>query len=441
MSWLEDELGIDPSDVIEFGGAVIDLWDNWERKEVSDAAAKFTRQRQILDISAFVREQFRLKDINTARKEWLNVSQRNVLEGTRDYAWAEAAYWNNRATSELEMGREQAADDALLRRRQFDSQSAALAVRGAEIAARRLSVPHERAENELRMAQSMARRETLARERTLLDAEAAERGEILAARTQAQQAGLAAVQARQAQVRGVGEMRTTARIEEAQMATGAVAAGSAARGMAGSFTGTATAQIGREAARDIAEIGLGVRSELAGLGERQAGLMLEGQRIESEGRLGAARDVVRRAELDAEGMGLSAEQAGLRARGAELGGREGILSAQEAQLGVEALAIASGREVSGRQLGRDLLQADLAAGQLGLRGAGATLDATRAIADLGDLELDISQLGSEITSGDTAIAIANWTLSRVPELPDTDAFFLRSALGTLLGSGQGRWGD
>ena len=285
MSWLEDELGIGWDDVVDFGATVIDLWDDWERSEISDASAKFTRGRQILDISAFVREQFRLKDINTARKEWMDISQRNILEGTRDYAWAESDYWTNRAKSELDMGRSRAADDALMRRRQFDSQSAALAVRGAQIAAQRLSMPHERAENELRQSQALARRETLAAERSLLDVETAERGQILAARSRSVQAGLESVQMRQAQVRGVGQARIGARQEQAQMAFGAVEAGAAARGMAGSFTGTAGAQIGREAQRDIAEIGMGVRSELAGLRERQAGLMLEGQRIESEGRL------------------------------------------------------------------------------------------------------------------------------------------------------------
>ena len=441
MAWLEDELGIDLKDVIDFGGSVIQLWDDWEQKEINDASAKFTRQRQILDISAFVREQYRLRDINNARMEWLDISQRAVLEGSRDLARTEATYWRTRSTAERAMGRSRAADDALARTREFDNQEAALNVRGAQIAARRLSMGHERSALELRQAEALAQREVLAEERSLLGLEAGERGKILAARQQAVQAGLAQVQLKQAQVSGVGAMRMQARGEQAQMEMGAVSAGAAARGLTGSFEGTAGALVGREAQRDITEIGLGVQAELGGLRERQAGLMLEGQRIRSEGALGAAGDAVRRAQLAAEGMGLSADEAALQAQVAELGGQEGILAAQEAQIDTQRLAIESGRQISDRQLLRDQTRADLTAAQSGLQAAGADLDAVRAIADLGDLDIDISQLGSEITSGETAIAIADWTLSRVPDLPDTDMFFLRSAIGTLLGSGQGSWRD
>ena len=525
MSWLEDELGIDPGDLLEFGGTLIDLWDDWETKEVNDAAARFTRGRQILDIAAFVGEQTRLREINTARAEWMNISQRAVLEGTRDYARAEADYWSGRAQAELDMGYTRAVDDAVMRERDFRNLERTLETRGAQIAANRLNLGaeyaeldvgqariaaqrlslgvdraqvgvgyariaaqrqqmgHERVEIGYRQQEAAAREDALGAERRLLESEAAERGQILEARRQAQQAGLQAVQARQAQVRGVGQMRTTARMEEAQMAGGAVAAGAAARGITGSFEGTAGRQIGREAARDVAEIGLGVRSEMASLAERQAGLMLEGQRIVSEGRMGFARDEAARAGLRAQQRGISAEQAGLRgqlamqegqrrildaeaaglqaqaaavegqegvltaqlaglqAQRTALGGRAAVFGAQEAEIAQEQEGLVWARDISDRQLFRDQTRTALTGAQTSLRGAAAELDTVRAVADLGDLDLDISQLGAEITSGDTAIAIANWTLSAVPELPDTDVFFLRSALGTLLGSGQSRWGE
>ena len=441
-SWLEENLGIDTDtlgDILTGVGTAIDLWDQWERKEVNEEVAQFTRQRQILDITAFIGEQTRLREINNARMEWMDTSQRAVIEGQRDYANAERSYWRTRGAAELAMGRSRAADDALMRGRQFDTQAAQLNVRGAQIAAQRMTLGHERGANELRQAQNLAQQEALADQRNLLNVETAERGRILAARQQSVSAGMQTVQAKQAQVAGVLRSRVGARTEEAVMAGGAVAAGAAARGLTGSFEGTAMAQIGRQAGRDIMELGLGAASEMAGLQERQAGLMLEGQRIRSEAALGAARDAVGRSRLAAEGMGLRARGEELQAEQMALGGREGVLRAQEGLIETERLAIESGRQVSDRQYERDLLQADLTAAQSGLREGAAALDATRAEADLADLTIDISQIGSEITSGDTAIAIADWTLQQAPELPDSDMFFLRSAIGTMFQTGQQAW--
>ena len=441
MSWLEDKLGIDLDwdDVLTGVGTVIDLWDDYERKEIAEKSAKFTRQRQILDLAAFIANQQRLSDINKGRRTWMHESQRAVLEGARDYAATEAEYWKTRGAAELAMGRGRAADDALMREQRFNVQSAELAVRGAQIAQARTSIGFERAGNEMRQAQVMAQQETLEAQRSLLGVETAERGKILAARQRSVTAGLEAVQARGRQVEGVLGARVGARVEEAQMARGAVSAGLGARGMAGSFEGTAGRQIGREAGRDILELNLGAASEMAALGERQAGLLLEEQRIRSEGALGAARDAVRGSEITAEGLGLRARAQELRAEGAQVQGREAVLAAQEDLLGVEALAIESGRTVSDRQRIRDETAAEIAAGTAGLRAGAATLDEARATADLADLDLDISQIESEITAGDTAIAIADWTLQKVPDLPDYDTFFLRGAIGTILGSRQRGW--
>ena len=428
-------------DILTGVGTVLEIWDDYERKEISETAAKFTRQRQILDITAFIAEQSRLREINLARKTWMDESQRAVIEGVRDYALAESDYWSTRSAAELSMGRGRAADDALERKLRFDVQEGELAVQGAKIAAARLSLGHERAGNEFRQAAVLARQDAIADKRNLLNVETAERGQILMARQASVRAGLASVQARREQVIGVHAAQREGRLEEAQLAGGAVAAGMGARGMgAGSFAGTAGRQIGREAARDIRQLDLGAAAQLGQLGERQADLMLEGQRIRSEGRIGAARDAVRAAELDAEGMGYRADLEGLRGEQAQLQGREGILAAQEGLLDTERLAIESGRAISERQRIRDETRAQLVAAQSGLRGAAATIDATKATADLADLEIDISQIGAEITTGDTAVAIADWTLSNVPDLPDLDTFFLRGAIGTLLGGGQRSWG-
>lgn len=442
MSWFEDTFGIDGEDlgnIFTGVGTVLQLWDDYDRTQVDKRSAQFTRQRQIFDLTAFISNQRRMNQINAARKQWMEGSQRTVLEGQLAYARTERDYWRDRGHAELEMGRELAADDALARSLDFDQQAAALSVRGAQVRASRLSLGHERAGNELRQAQALAQRDAIEAERSLLGVETAERGRILAARQQAVVAGVEAVQARQAEVAGVLRSRVGARREQLQMETGAIAAGAASRGLSGSFEGTATAQAGREAGREILELGLGAASDLAQLGERQAGLMLEGQRIRSEAAIGAARDESEYARLDADRMGALARGEELRAEGAELAGREGVLAAQEAQLGVERMAIASGRQMSERQYGRDIRRTALDARQTGLRSAGAQLDLTRAQADLADLDLDVSALGAEITSGSTALAIANWTLEQAPELPDYDTYFFRGALGTLLGSGSEAW--
>ena len=443
MGWLEDTLGIGAEDlgnVLTGVGTVIDLWDDYDRKETNKAAAKFTRQRQILDVTAFIASQRRLKELNLARKGWMDTHQRAVLQGQRDYAAVEADYWRIRAVTDVVHGRERAADDALTRSIGFDRQSAALAVRGAELAAARRETAFQRQGNELLQSQALAEQEALSAERSLLDVETEERGRILAARQASVTAGMATVQARQAQVAGVLGTEVAARREEALMSAGAVAAGAGARGLSGSFEGTAGRQIQREASRDILQLGLGADAQMAQLEERQADLVLEGQRIGSEARLGAARDAVERAGLDAQGRGLEARRMALRGEEATLGGREAILQAQGAELEVDRLAIESGRQISERQYARDVVEADLAGRVSGLRAASSELDRTRAQADLADLEIDMSRLGAEVTMGDTAIAIADWTLQRAPELPDYDTFFFRSALGTLLGSGQGAWG-